>query len=368
VYLPDRLSDCPEDDVLKSLDLENLTAFAEARLKFSKGLNVFVGGNGSGKTHLLKILYSIPAANWEEGRRVQGAQPTKAMIQTKLSSKIVGVFRPEALGRLARRVQGRSRCRINLRFFQAELNLDLSFSNASKLEVTIDLMPTAWLRMAPAYIPTRELLTIYPNFVATYESRYLDIEETWRDTCILLGTPLQRGPKETRINELLEPIEEAMQGKIILDRNGRFYLRSDTGLMEMPLVAEGFRKLGMVARLIATGALADTGYLFWDEPESNLNPRLVKQVARTIYDLSRGGTQVFIATHSLFLLRELEIILSDLPDQERKCRFFGLHAGPAGTEILQGNGIEDIGDITSLDEELEQSDRYLSLSQVLAGP
>jgi energy-coupling factor transporter ATP-binding protein EcfA2 len=353
--------------VLRSLDIENLTVFSEARLKFSKGLNVFVGGNGSGKTHLLKVLYSIPAASWEERRRVQGAPPTKAAMQTKLAEKLVGVFRPEALGRLARRVQGRSRCKINLSFFQMALNVELSFSTASKAEVLIDVLPTAWVQAAPAYIPTRELLTIYPNFLATYESRYLDIEETWRDTCILLGTPLQRGPKEARINQLLEPIETAMQGKIVLDQNGRFYLRSGTGLMEMPLVAEGFRKLGMVARLIATGTLADTGYLFWDEPESNLNPRLVKQVARTIFELSRGGTQVFIATHSLFLLRELEIILSALPNQDRKCRFFGLHAGLTGTDIMQGNSIEDIGDIASLDEELEQSDRFLEMSQAIGG-
>ncbi len=355
-----------ENYVLRSLDIANLTVFAEARLKFSKGLNVFVGGNGSGKTHLLKVLYSIPAASWEEGRRAQGVLPTKAIMQTKISDKIVGVFRPEALGRLARRVRGRSRCQISLKFFEAALNIDLSFSTASKAEVSIDHVPSAWVREAPAYIPTRELLTIYPNFLATYESRYLDIEETWRDTCILLGTPLQRGPKEARINQLLEPIEAAMQGKIVLDQNGRFYLRSDAGLMEMPLVAEGFRKLGMVARLIATGALADTGFLFWDEPESNLNPRLVKEVARTIYDLSRGGTQVFIATHSLFLLRELEIIFSTLPKRDRNCRFFGLHPGSNGSEIIQGEGIEDIGDIASLDEELEQSDRFLEVSQAIA--
>lgn len=41
--------------------------------------------------------------------------------------------------------------------------------------------------------------------------------------------------------------------------------------MEMPLVAEGLRKVAMLARLIATGTLLEQGYLFWDEPETNLN-------------------------------------------------------------------------------------------------
>ncbi|WP_281258757.1 hypothetical protein [Avibacterium endocarditidis] len=43
--------------------------------------------------------------------------------------------------------------------------------------------------------------------------------------------------------------------------------------MEIPLVAEGLRKLAMVARLVATGTLLDKGCLFWDEPEANLNPK-----------------------------------------------------------------------------------------------
>ncbi len=354
--------------MLRSLALENLTVFAEANLKFSRGLNVFVGGNGSGKTHLLKLLYSVPAASWEEGRRAQGSNPTKAIFQARLSDKIMGVFRPDKIGRLASRRRGRTRCSINIKFTQRDHALDVgfSFSTASSAEVLLEQAPSAWEQTAPAYIPTRELLTIYPNFLATYESRYLDIEETWRDTCILLGTPLQRGPSEGRISKLLEPIEDAMQGKIVLDPSGRFYLRSDAGMMEMHLVAEGFRKLGMVARLIATGALAETGYLFWDEPESNLNPRLVKQVARSVYDLSIAGTQVFIATHSLFLLRELEIILGR-ETKKRNCQFFGLHGRPSGTIIEQGSSIEDIGDIAALDEELEQSDRFLGMDDAVAG-
>ena len=103
-----------------------------------------------------------------------------------------------------------------------------------------------------------------------------------------------------------------MGGKVELDANGRFYLKtSGQGRIEMPLVAEGIRKLAMLARLIATGSLLGSGYLFWDEPEANLNPRLIKSVATAILCLARNGIQVFVATHSLFLLRELEILSKD---------------------------------------------------------
>lgn len=344
--------------MIESLQVKNFTAFGQATLSFGKHLNVIVGENGTGKTHLLKLAYSVLAASWEEGRKPNAGPPVKSVLQVRLADKLVSVFRPEALGRLARRRQGRERCDVALRFAEKPLDVSFSFATQSKTEVAIDGLPAAWVDAAPAYLPTRELLTIYPGFLPVYENHYLEFEETWRDTCILLGAPIKRGPKEKRIAELVKPLEEAMGGSIELDKNGRFYFRTPAGRMEMSLVAEGLRKLAMLARLIATGALLDKGYLFWDEPEANLNPRIIKKVAAGIVDLSLGGIQVFIATHSLFLLREIDILLGGR-EGSVDARFFGLHPADDGVTVQQGPSMEDVGHIAALDEQLEQSDRYL---------
>ena len=345
--------------MLKKLTIKNLTVFPEADLQFAKQLNVIVGENGAGKTHLLKMAYAVLAVCWEEGRKPTSNTPTKATLQARLAEKLVNVFRPESLGRLARRKQGRERCDIALRFDKRDLDIEFSFATNSKSEVALERTPKEWLKVAPAYLPTRELLTIFPNFVSVYEGHYLEFEETWRDTCLLLGKPLQRGPKEQRIRELMGPLEAAMDGTIELDKNGRFYLRNASGRMEMPLVAEGMRKLAMLARLIATGALLDKGCLFWDEPEANLNPRLIRQIARSIVTLSKSGIQIFMATHSLFLLREIEMLLANEEFADVQSRFFSLEKCSDGVVVSQADSIEEIGEIASLDEELAQSDRYL---------
>jgi predicted ATPase len=345
--------------MLKRLDITNFTCFAHAQLDFGRNLNVFVGENGTGKTHLLKLAYTLPAASAEQARKAVGA-PTKSALQSLWADKLVNVFRPETLGRLARRGQGRRRCEVGLTFAEQSLDSAFSFATNSKSEVSVETAPAQWLDAAPVYLPTRELLTIYPNFVAVYEQHYLELEETWRDTAVLLGGLLQRGPREYRIRRLLEPLETAMQGSIELDNNGRFYLRNASGRMEMPLVAEGLRKLAMLARLIATGTLLDKGALFWDEPDANLNPRLIKCIARSICDLAGSGIQVFIATHSLFLLREIEILTAAATRKPLHTRYFGLHTGADGVQIQQGPNVDDIGDIAALDEELAQSDRFLA--------
>jgi len=346
--------------MLKSVSLENFTVFKQAQVTFASDLNVIIGENGTGKTHLLKLVYSSLYVG-AKGNKEQGAtNPTKAHFQTAIAHKLHAVFRPDELGRLARRDRrGRQRCEVSCFFTPDEQNLAFSFNTTSKSEVTVDQTPSAWVEKLPVFLPTRELLTIYPGFVSLYETTHLPFEETWRDTCILLGAPLARGPREQRIKQLLVPLEEAMGGKVELDQAGRFYLNVAGVSMEMHLVAEGLRKLAMLARLIATGSLIDKGFLFWDEPESNLNPKVIKLIARTILNLCRSGIQVFIASHSLFLLRELDILSQAEEFKMVNSQFIGLHPGEDGVEVQQGSTIDDIGPIDALQEELSQSDRYL---------
>lgn len=346
--------------MLKSLSMKNLTVFQGAELRFAPGLNVIVGENGCGKSHLLKVAYSVMAASAEEGKKSSASEPTKTHFQKVLADKLVHVMRPESLGRLARRKQGRERCEVKLKFRDSNLDCSFGFSTSSKSEVQLDTLPKAWHPKAPVFFPTRELLTIYPNFVAVYDNHYLEFEETYRDTCVLLGALALKGARESHIANILKPLEEAMGGNAVLDKNGRFYLRvPGQGNMEMPLVAEGLRKLAMIARLISTGSLLDKGYLFWDEPETNLNPKLIRLVASVIYHLCHQGIQIFIATHSVFLLRELEILSSSNDFSEVKHRFFALKPTEEGVVVEQGDSIEELHSLTLLDEELAQSDRFM---------
>ena len=251
---------------------------------------------------------------------------------------------------------------MTLTFNEQFTSIGFSFSTASESKVGVDHPPLVWRNRAPVFLPTRELLTIYPGFVPLYETHHLEFDETWRDTCLLLGSPTVRGAHTSAGAELLKPLEEQIGGRVVLKRNGRFYLRPSgtygASDMEMPLVAEGWRKLAMLARLILTDSLYHEGCLFWDEPESNLNPKLIREVARAILRLCQAGVQVFVATHSLFLLREFEMLLHrEFDDVGQRC--FALRRGNDGVEVSQVDQIGDADPLILLDEELEQSDRFI---------
>lgn len=346
--------------MIATLGLQNVTVFASAELEFAPGLNLIVGDNGTGKTHILKMAYSVLYVCHRGGRDTGTAAPDRAYLQAAVTKKLMGVFKPDGLGRLVGRTgRGRRQSRVSRLVRPSARPLGFAFHSASR-EVKVEAVPTAWVEKPPVYLPTRELLSIYPGFVSLYETTHLSFDETWRDTCLLLGAPLVRGRREAVVREVLNPLETAMDGNVDLTDAGGFYLNKDGVAMEMHLVAEGLRKLAMLARLIATGALLDKGYLFWDEPEANLNPKVQKLIARTVLHLCRMGIQAFIATHSLFLLRELDILLRSPEFRGLPARFFGLEAADEGVRVRQGGTVDDIGTIDALQEELTQSDRYLA--------
>jgi len=344
--------------VLKSLTLKNFTVFGDETFRFGKHLNVVVGENGLGKSHVLQAAYTALSVSVRGPKDGGSSSPTKSYLQRAMAQKLVGVFRPDALGRLARRQASRVRSELAVAFDRSQLDLGISFHSASKSEVVVEKLPSQWEDRSAVYLPTRELLTIYPGFVSLYDEKYTSFEETWRDTCVLLGSPAAKGPREAKVKKVLEPIERAMGGKVTLDPSGRFYLTTKSGKIEIHLVAEGLRKLAMLARLVATGAVLDNGYLFWDEPEANLNPALIREVAATILQLSQSGIQVFVATHSLYLLREIHLGQWQSGDTV-EARYFGLHDSDLGTTVTQGGTVDQIGRIRSLEEDLTQSERYL---------
>lgn len=341
--------------MLQSARFKNFTCLPNAQWEFASGVNVIVGENGVGKTHLLKAAYALLKV------LADSKELTKSALERAYADKLVAVFRPESLGRLTKRKQGRSRCEIALTMDDDAQSCHLGFATNAKTQVDVVHAPSKTLPRSPVYIPTRELVTLCPWFVSLYDNYHLEFEETWRDTVSLLGNPTLKGPRATEVAKLLAPLEEAMGGKVVVDsQSGRFYLNiPGEGRMEMPLVAEGLRKVAMLAHLISSGTLLQQGFLFWDEPETNLNPKLIKTVAASIVAVARSGIQVFVATHSLFLLRELEMLLANSKAPVPQ-RWFSLALHGDEVKLEQGDRADDIQTLVLLDEELRQSDRFMA--------
>ena len=70
--------------MLKSLHLENFTVFPNVELSFGKNLNVIIGVNGAGKTHLLKAAYAAIAVSAARAKDGVTEIPSGSLLRSQL--------------------------------------------------------------------------------------------------------------------------------------------------------------------------------------------------------------------------------------------------------------------------------------------
>lgn len=344
--------------MLQSLNITNFAAFRTASISFAPGLNVVVGENGTGKSMLLKLAYVLAKTSEDLGR--QEAPASKDEWQRSIAAKLVATCRPDSLGRLVTRRHGVERCEIAVDFVEeAEAGFSFSFSSKGNKEVRLNQTPDSCLSAGPIFIPTKEMLSSFPGFAAAVRKRELAFDDTYYDLALALeDQPLKPGARPKDISDLIALLEEAMGGRVRLE-SGRFYLKTEGRDLEMPLVAEGIRKIATIAYLVLNGTLRKRGMLIFDEPETNLNPKLIVTMARALVSLAVGGVQVVVSTHSLFLLRQLQI---ELAQRQAPARYLALsRRGETGIHIAAGDAIEEVDPLAMLEAELNQTDAYLAL-------
>ena len=325
---------------LTRLELHRFTAFENAVFDFASGVNVVIGENGTGKSHVLKLVYCLN----ESVRRYksnEGLDASPRELDEILTEMLVSVFQPDELHRLVRRGIGRRKARIAVTWSDGRKQRQLGITLTSLGRLTIDGDDDLPTLERSVFLPTREVLSIFPGFIASYQRRESSFDRTFYDLCVALDAKPLRGPRDAKRARLLAPIEEVLGGRVV-NENGRFYLKLSDGDMEAPLVAEGLRKLGMLAYLILNGSLSENGFLLWDEPEASMNPRLTKLTGDVVLGLARSGVQTVLATHDYLLTSELTLSVEQ--QHSGDAAFFALGRSPKrnGTFIERGERLSQL--------------------------
>ena len=315
---------------LQTARFQQFTVFADASFTFAPGINVFIGENGTGKSHVLKALYGACMATWPKAAGLGDNTAEASLAKRDLFQELFG---PDALNHLVR-VEGARRpetARIELRWDDAK-DVELLFSTQNdgmEYHYQYKSSPLS----APLFIPPREVLSMYPGFAALYRRHQLAFDRTYLDLCEALAVPPLREPPSA-LAAICESLESTLGGRVAL-KNDRFYIIHPHGDREITLEAEGLRKLAMVLHLVTNGQIEPGGYLFWDEPEANMNPRLVMVMRDLLLGLAEAGVQIFVATHDYLLSRELSLV-TEYGAQRGWLRFFCLHkATPDGPVAVE---------------------------------
>ncbi|SHH91605.1 AAA family ATPase [Clostridium grantii] len=274
---------------IDNIRLKNITVFEELKMDFSKGINVIIGENGTGKTTLLKMIYA--ACEWSN--------------ETTDKNKAKNIFNYFNYGKkdinLLKSYERKDDYSV-LEVISENTKFELSLSNDGIFQLD------KWLELGikSIFIPTTEMLSHSKGFLAMNQKYSMPFDATQIDIIVNAELPETREVSELN-QKLLDLISKVIDGEVIYE-NDTFYVVKNNGMkVEFSFEAEGLRKFGLLWKLIRNGLIEEDTILFWDEPEANINPELMPVLIDVLLELQRNGIQIFIATHSYNLAKYFEI-------------------------------------------------------------
>ncbi|ELS34199.1 MULTISPECIES: AAA family ATPase [Pseudanabaena] len=301
--------------MITRLEMKNFMVFrSNLAVGFSPKINVIIGENGTGKTHLLKAVYGLASGSQLFNKKLDhnNAEVSEEDLSEFLTKRFLRVFLPleNKVGKMHN--TGASE--------KAELKADFSLDRSIKISLHNNSQTIAiqkdhnyqQYRQEPVFIPTKEVLYFMKGFVSLYQRYELSFDETYNDICVLLDLPSQRPELlHEKSKWAIAEIEKICGGRFIFYGGGNVTFKAGNVEYSANAIAEGFRKVGILARLLETGAIqpGSSGTLLWDEPEVNLNPKLLQILVEILLELSRNGQQIILATHDYVLLKWLDLLM-----------------------------------------------------------
>jgi predicted ATPase len=289
---------------ISEITVENFTLFDALNVKFSKGINVFIGDNGTGKTHLLKFLYAACEAKRNKKNRSHKDHFSTLLYEFFDMRKSYFWVRSK-----------NQKYYININFHDGTTyhnsgESDSEFAVGARITDNLDLsMPyreddSDLDALKSVFIPAKEMLT-HARIEKDYAHRKLPLDRTLVDIINNASISALRQMPEDSI-QMLTDIEKIIGGRVVY-RNDTYYIVRNGKEYNFRVEAEGHKKFALLFKLIENGVLGKDSMLFWDEPESNINPKHVPTLVNILLALQAAGVQVFLATHDYLLPSYLEL-------------------------------------------------------------
>ncbi|HBO7921134.1 TPA: AAA family ATPase [Pseudomonas aeruginosa] len=321
--------------MITNLQLKNFIAFTDLAIDFTPGINIVLGENGTGKTQLLKAILALcgPEARTEQS----GEQLARKLCRLyhPLNNQVGELRRAGERGDAVLSATFALGQEVTVRFNGTATEAKVNTSNGGDVAAAI-------------FIPTKEVLSLVrgltaedpdqPTIERIFDDGYLDLaRQLIKEGADDLDAKIQLDP---RFASIVPQLANLIGGRYEL-HEGRFcfqagkyveklgksssaekaaqsfqdstlqFAPAKSRLLSSTMTAEGFRKIGVLQRLLSNGSLNPgiAGPLLWDEPESNLNPKLMKDLVLALLELARNGQQVILATHDYVLLKWFDLLI-----------------------------------------------------------
>lgn len=291
--------------MLSKIKLENFGPLKQ--LKWSKlgKINLIIGGNGSGKTFLLKALYSAMRTLEEYQRGDE--QRSAAEI---LAEKLYWTFQADRIGELVTKGADKPlSCEVCVdgRSFIYHFGKDTT-KQISQLENYVEPRSSN-----SVFLPAKEVLSLQPVILKSREQdKVFGFDDTYLDLARALRQMPKGGKNYIEFAESRASLEKILGGRVEFDeKSGRWQFKRGNQKFPIGVTSEGIKKIAILDTLLGNRYLTPDSIIFIDEPESALHPKALSDLFDIVALLAERGIQFFIASHSYFTVKKLFLIAQE---------------------------------------------------------
>jgi AAA15 family ATPase/GTPase len=288
--------------MLSRLELKNFGPIRYLNCENLGNINLIIGRNGTGKTILLKAIYSA-IRTLEAYRR--GNEPRSA--SEILADKLYWTFEVEKIGDLVSKgADGPLSFKLSFdtQDFCYEFGKDTT-RNIQTLENQVFPRDSNSI-----FFPTKEVISLHQIILQSREvSTAFGFDDTYLDLARALRQAPKMGKNYREFSSSRKELKEILEGRIEYDEKaGSWQFKKGNQKFSIGVTAEGIKKISILDTLLGNRYLDPNSIIFIDEPESALHPVAVSRFLDIIAMLSDCGIQFFMASHSYFVIKKLYLI------------------------------------------------------------
>ena len=268
-------------------------------------INLVIGGNGSGKTFLLKAIYSS-LRTLEDFKR--GDEPrTAAEI---LADKLYWTFQPEKIGDLVSKGAD-APLSSAITFDHKDFSYSFGKDTSKQISNLHNQVPPR--ASNSIFLPAKEVLSLHQIILKSREQdKVFGFDDTYFDLAKALRISTTKGNNFAEFAKSRRQLEDILGGVIEYDEaSGRWLFAKGRNKFPIGVTAEGIKKIAILDTLLGNRYLDTRSVVLIDEPESALHPTAIVQLLDIVAMLAERGIQFFLASHSYFVVKKLFLLAQE---------------------------------------------------------
>lgn len=288
--------------MIKNFELGNYGPIRSIKAENCGPINLIIGPNRSGKTLLLKALYTAQRTIelFKRGKNIDSDKDI-------LFKKLYWTFQIDKIGNLVSKPD-----KGNLYFSMTDSEggtFSYSFSPSTEKQIVKLSNTCSPSNSNSIFLPAKEVLSLLEIIEFEREDRQaFGFDETYYDLAKAL-TPGGKGKNKKIFSKMRNELEEAIDGRIVFSKEkDAWVFRQGNMEIDINLTSEGTKKIAILDTLLGNHFLSEKSIVFIDEPEAGLHPSLLVRLLDIITALAKAGLQFFIASHSYFVIKKLYLI------------------------------------------------------------